>query len=209
VRSYISRRIDTPPMLDGVLSDACWTRCDELRLTPEATAPPTGELAGPAKATETSARDAIALIAHDARFLYLAVSAPRHPGLRNDDPSYPGRPYDADLASFDRIGFAFDTNRDYASSYRFEVDQRGWTRDACWENSSWNPRWHVAANADERTWRLEIAIPWEELTLLPPTPGSAWAMGVVRTMPGVGRQSWQWPATDEFHPGCFGLLRFE
>ena len=67
------------------------------------------------------AGSAFCMVAYDGAYLYLAASAPRHPSVRKDAPSYAGRPYDADLGPFDRVSFALDINRDYRSAYRFDV----------------------------------------------------------------------------------------
>lgn len=210
---YLARQTERPPLLDGVLSDTCWEQCDELRLVSESdnTPQPLSQDGGRVRIVRAgrSGAEAVCMLCYDAKYLYVAGNAPRSSGLAVDPPSYAGRPYDGDLEPFDRISLALDVNRDYASFYRFDVDQRGWTRDACWVSQEWNPKWHVAANADERYWRVEIAIPWEELVPAPPQRGTAWAMGAMRTMPGVGRQAWQWPASDEFRTDAFGLLRFE
>ncbi len=149
------------------------------------------------------------MIAYDGAYLYLAGSVPRDSRLPTDGPAYAGRPYDADLDRFDRLAFAIDINRDYTSAYRLEVDQRGWTRDGLWTRQEWNPKWHVACDADERVWRVEIAVPWEELTPQPPAIGTVFAFGAVRTMPAIGRRSWVWPPTENATGEAMGLLMLE
>jgi len=209
---YRANRTSRPPLLDGVLSDDCWQAAKELRI------------AGPSKAVqkvddELAALDvaptrdltgsAFCMIAYDGAYLYLAASAPRHPSVPKTAPSYAGRPYDADLDAFDRLSFALDLNRDYQTAYRFDIDQRGWTRDAMWTNQGWNPKWHVACDADESNWRIEAAINWSELSPQPPAPGAVIALGVTRTIPAVGRQSWVWPASDPIASESMGLLMLE
>jgi hypothetical protein len=209
---YRASRTSRPPLLDGVLSDECWQVAKELRVAgaPKAGSKPVDEAAALDQApTRDLAGSAFCMVAYDGAYLYLAASAPRHPSVRKDAPSYAGRPYDADLDPFDRLSFALDINRDYQSAYRFDVDQRGWTRDALWTNQGWNPKWHVACNADESTWRLEAAINWAELCPEPPTPGTVMALGVTRTMPAVGRQSWVWPPSEPVAAESMGLLMLE
>ena len=209
---YRAKRTRVPPQLDGVLGDECWQSAKDLRMTgaPKSSrrrqsdvelldTPPEQDLTG----------SAFAMLAYDGAYLYLAASAPRHPSVSKDGPSYAGRPYDADLDAFDRLTFALDINRDYQSAYRLDIDQRGWTRDALWTDQAWNPKWHVACDADDTNWRIEAAIPWSELCPQPPGPGTVMALGVMRTTPAVGRQSWVWPGTDPVEAESMGLLMLE
>lgn len=199
----ICRRAEQPPVLDGLLSDGCWQDARELRLSslPEVE---------PGAAAEADPRPALVMLAYDAEYLYLAASVPRCDGVRGDLPQLSGRERDADLSSFDRLSIFLDVDRDYGTCYAFHVDQRGWTAEACWEDAGWNPPWYVAADADRTHWRIEAAIPLAELVPAAPAPQSFWALGVVRTIPAVGRQSWSGAAAgDSPRPETLGLLRFD
>jgi hypothetical protein len=120
-----------------------------------------------------------------------------------------GRRHDADLRTFDRLSLQFDVDRDYAVFYQFDIDQRGCTREACWDNPGYNPAWHCAAERSLDAWRIECAIPLE--AFLPPgrVVGTTWAVGVTRVMPGIGVQSWSGSGGEVPEPPRFGLLRFE
>ena len=48
-----------------------------------------------------------------------------------------------------------------------------------------------------------------ELVPGPPVKKGVWAVGIVRTMPAVGLQSWTHPAGSRPRPESFGLLRFD
>jgi hypothetical protein len=186
-----------PPYLDGVLSDVCWQNAEEIPLR----AAENDELSEGAYP--------LVMLSYDADYLYFAASIPRVPGTPTDKPTLPGRTYDADLSKFDRLQLFLDVDRDYVTHYEFAVDQRGWTSDACWGNTSWNPRWHVAADADETRWRVEIAIPMTELVPRAPQRKSLWAVGIVRVIPTVGLQSWTHPAATHPRPESFGWVRFD
>jgi hypothetical protein len=153
--------------------------------------------------------DAIVMLSYDERYLYLAASVPRDPDVRDDPDQQPGRVYDADLATFDRLMLTLDVDRDYATWYRFDIDQRGWTRDAVWDDQRWNPRWHVAADSDNRVWRIEAAIPMEELVPVPPTGGTVWAGSITRITPGRELQSWTSSPSLTPRPETFGLIQFD
>ena len=102
-------------------------------------------------------------MAHDDEYLYIAANVRRVAGVSREMPVTRGRHYDADLSGLDRLVFHLDVDRDYDVAYRFEVDQRGWTRDRCWNDDDWNPRYMVAADGQHESWSFEIAIPFQEL----------------------------------------------
>lgn len=191
------RRTESKPQLDGLLSDECWEDADEWRLA----------FRSPASMPDVP--PPIAMLAYDDQFLYLAASVARIDGQSADPPHTAGRTHDADLRRHDRLTFLLDTDRDYHTWYAFHVDQRGMTAESCWEDAAWNPQWFVAIDGDTSHWRVEIAIPWSELAAKRPEPGAAWAIGLERTAPAVGQQTWMPPSATK-HPGAsFGLLRFE
>ena len=98
-------------------------------------------------------------------------------------------------------------DRDYATYYAFHIDQRGWTAESCWDDP-WNPKWSVAADADDSHWSVEIAIPLSAGRHASP-PRHVWAAGIVRTIPTVGYESWTHPAGARPRPEAFGLIGFE
>ena len=102
-----------------------------------------------------------------------------------------------------------DVDRDYVTYYRITIDQRGWTNDDLWGDMSWNPKYYVAAEGDEATWRFEVAIPWKELVPSAPAPDTIWAASVVRTVPAHGVQSWTTPVTSRPRMETGGLLKIE
>ena len=102
-----------------------------------------------------------------------------------------------------------DVDRNYATYYRLAIDDRGWTNDSCWGDSTWDPKWFVAVRWDDDGWTVEAAIPLAELTGRPPQPRDTWAIGIQRVVPGVGFQSWNTPAAVSVLPEGFGYLMFE
>ncbi len=209
------RKTGLAPRLDGKLTDACWEGAAEVLLSDQ---PPENGDAGFVGSKELGNKKtglqivgprAMVMLLYDDRFLYLAGSLPRMERQSPDVPQHAGRAHDADLALHDRLSFQFDTDRDYNTFYRFDVDQRGWTSEACWDAAGWNPKWFVAAYGDNQVWRFEAAIPWEELVPTPPTPGTFWATGLTRVIPNVGLQGWNHPLTETPAPQTFGLMKFE
>jgi len=168
-------RTDQRPLLDGKLDEKLW------------------------QAAKTQAlADGLAQIqwARDDKFLYLAIHCQKLAGENYVTEKLP-RHYDADLSQHDHVRLSLDLDRDYATYFQFSIDHRGQTADACWLDTSWNPRWFVASSSDDTSWTLEAAIPWSELTDQPPQARDAWAVA-------IDRQSEKDPAPEDF-----GLLIFD
>jgi photosystem II stability/assembly factor-like uncharacterized protein len=182
-----------PPYLDGRLDDACWQSAQPLTLKD-------------AVGTTAKTYPTEAWIAYDTHFLYLALRC-RHPAGHHVPPVKP-RPRDADLRNFDRVSLLLDLDRDYATCFHYQIDQRGCVCEDCWGDRSWNPKWFVAIHSDETSWQIEASIPLVELTGDRITMGQTWAFNLVRTIPGQGVQSFSTPADATPRPEGMGLLTF-
>lgn len=193
----ICRSTKVRPHLDGVLSDPCWQRAVELNLGDVETV------------TDDNASRTLVLLAYDQDFLYLAASCPRYPGATKVLPERSDRRHDADLDAHDRLALSIDVDRDYATWYEFQIDQRGETRDRCWQDQGWNPQWYVAVDGDDERWRIEAAIPWSELVSAAPFPKQAMAMSLTRILPGQAVHGWTPKTTYPPRWESFGLVRFE
>ncbi|MGA2060196.1 MAG: YCF48-related protein [Thermoguttaceae bacterium] len=204
------------PKLDGRLDDAVWQKVESV----------------PLKSALKDDDDWPALVAfaYDDEFLYIAVSCRRAPGVKYEPAATP-RPRDADLTAQDHVDILIDIDRGFATYYRLSIDYRGFTADSLWGDAAWNPTWFVAANLTDDAWTIEAAVPLDQLNgshghsagadghssdanagkaPVPPVKGrDAWAVGVQRTIPGVGFQSWSTPASTQVTPEGFGYLIFE
>jgi photosystem II stability/assembly factor-like uncharacterized protein len=189
----LCRHFEAAPFLDGQLDEACWQGGQPLVLK--------DAVGATAKEYPTQA-----WLGYDKKFLYLALRC-QHPADRFVPPAKV-RPRDADLRPFDRVSLLLDLDRDYATCFNLQVDQRGCVCEDCWNDRSWNPRWFVAVKSEPTCWRIEAAIPLAELTGDPITPGKAWACNLVRVLPGRGVQSWSLPADVQPRPEGMGLLMF-
>jgi photosystem II stability/assembly factor-like uncharacterized protein len=187
------RLTDARPMLDGKLDDACWKAQPPMILTD-------------ASGASHSDYPTEAWLAYDAEFLYVAVRS-KHPAGRSAA-TVKNRQRDANLDGYDRISLLLDLDRDYATYFRLEFDQRGCVREDCWGDASWNPKWYVAANAADDCWCVEVAIPLGELTSSPVTLDTRWACNLVRIVPGRGVQSVSQPADVEPRPEGMCILHF-
>jgi photosystem II stability/assembly factor-like uncharacterized protein len=197
-------RVQTRPHLDGLLDDPVWQQAKPAALQ--------------SAQHDDGDWPAVVMLAYDAEFLYLAARCRQAPTAAGpvaetgegigDGRRAVQRTRDADLSANDRIEILIDVDRDFTTYYRLAIDQRGWTNDRCWDDSTWNPSWFVAAKREAGVWTVEAAIPLAELAGRPPQPGSTWAIGIQRVVPGVGFQSWNSPAAISVLPDGFGYLAF-
>jgi hypothetical protein len=182
------------PHLDGRLDEPLWTKCKPITLA----SPPGDDRAWPATVR----------MAHDDQYLYLAVQCRQAPGAHYEATNE-RRIRDPDLSQHDRVDILIDIDRSYASYYQLTIDHRGWAADACCGDRSWNPKWFVAAQTTDGTWTAEAAIPLAELGARIVPGKTVWAVGLQRTVPGVGFQSWTTPAAPKVLPEGCGWVEFE
>jgi len=200
----VCHRTAEAPYLDGQLDEVCWQRAIKVPLRGD------GEHGQPIPPEELlDGRHPYVQLAYDAQYLYVAARLPRSSSVKMSQVEQPGRVDDADLTGQDRLSLQFDVDRDYATYYRIDVDQRGWTADACWDNDHWNAQRFIAVQGPSHEWVLEMVIPHSELVAEAPRSGETWAAGIVRILPTVGIESWSTPAGTDPQPEGFGLLRFE
>lgn len=191
---YMCRIAPGKPRLDGRLDEPFWQTAEKAQLH--------------SALRDDADWEALAMLAFDEEFLYIAVSCTRAERFKYE-PSDEPRPRDADLADQDRVELLIDVDRDFATYYQLAIDCRGWTAERCWQDSSWNPNWFVAAGQTDTTWTAEAAIPLSELGDSRTAGKRAWALGIQRIVPGVGFQSWTVPASPSYTPEGFGYLLFE
>jgi hypothetical protein len=182
------------PHLDGQLDEALWKKCPPIVLSS-----PLGD---------DRAWPGTVMLAHDEQYLYLAIQCRQAPGVRYEATSQ-RRPRDPDLSQHDRVDVFLDTDRDYTTYYHLTIDHRGWAADASCGDRSWNPKWFIAAKTSDGIWTAEAAIPLAELKATIVPGKTIWALGLQRTVPGVGFQSWTAPAATTVVPEGFGWLGFE
>ncbi|MEO0530615.1 MAG: YCF48-related protein [Planctomycetota bacterium] len=184
---YTPRR----PKLDGQLDDVVWTQTTPVRL---------------AEGRQTDATASVH-VAHDEDFLFVAIEATSGETEAIDDAV--ARPRDADLTSRDRVRMRIDTDRDYTTAYELTIDARGWTHDALWSDSHWDPKWYVAANREGDGWRAEVAIPLAELADPKHLARAAWAVSLEQIRPGKAPAAWPTARAATGSPDVFGLMLFD
>ncbi|OAI41112.1 hypothetical protein AYO40_03775, partial [Planctomycetaceae bacterium SCGC AG-212-D15] len=187
------RQASLRPFLDGEFDDPCWQGQKKIVLR--------NAVGDTLKEYPTEV-----MLSFDSEYLYVAIRC-KHPPERFVPP-VKVRKRDEDLRPFDRVSLLIDLDRDYATYYRLEIDQRGCLCEDCWGDRTWNPKWFVAMKCDKECWQAEAAIPLAELTGERVTVGKAWACNLVRVLPGRGVQALSLPADVEPRPEGMGLMLF-
>jgi hypothetical protein len=186
MRSTVLRTVNLPksavrPVLNGRLNDGIWEGVEELVLESSSD--------GAGRAAAAGLRS-LAMLSWDEEFLYLGARFERRAG-GEVLPVAAERRYDEPHMDRDRLELSVDTDRDMLTAFRLTVDETGRTDDACWELSRWNPEWYVAVDSDERAWRVELAIPFSELSAEAVRPGTLWSIRLRRLSPGEPEQQLQ------------------
>ena len=206
---YNLQRRSEPPFLDGRLSDSLWENAEEMTLRTFRAKPlSNGSNAENSKrSSEDSETSSLAMVAWDEEFLYFAGRFQHDPQHRGPIPLATDRNYDAKHGSRDRFEIEIDTDRDFVTSFQLTVDESGRTSDRCWLLDRWNPKWYVAVDSDDSTWRVEAAIPFSEIAARPAKPGDLWSIKLRRLLPGVLQHELVAPATSVSTNGT-ALVRF-
>ena len=184
-------RVETPPEIDGRLTEACW---DAGRaVTGFALADGTGL---PERATWAWA-------AHDDDHLYFAFRGEKKPGdtLRKEITER-----DGPVWTDDAVEVFLNPRGDREEYYQFVVNALGTQYDSRRTDATWNANWRAAAHETDGEWTVEMAIPVAELPI-DLRVGDTWRVNFGRGDKSAGEAS-AWSCTfGGFHnPGRFGTL---
>ena len=196
------------PFLDGVLTDSIWEDAEEILLTPfmsDSVDPATG--ARRKSISNEADVSSLTMLAWDDEFLYLAARLQRTPEKSRPIELAMHRDYDAKHENHDRLELEIDTDRDFVTAFQLTIDEAGETSDRCWMLDKWNPKWFVALDADAATWRIEAAIPLQELSSTGARPGDLWNIRLRRVIPGVLQHELQ-TGTNSVSTDGTGMVRF-
>ena len=190
VPQMTARRAQTPPKLDGVLSDACWAteNCTAEFLCTNAKRPQRGTRAW---------------TTFDDGHVYFAFRCEMKAGDRLKSLV---KKRDGDVWTDDDVELFLNFQGDHGDYYQFVVNPAGARYDSHRTDRSWDAEWEASTKISAESWNVEIAIP---LTSLPIdlSVGSAWCVNFGRGDKLAGEAS-SWSCTfGGFHnPGRFGRL---
>lgn len=169
-------RIDTPPQIDGVLTDSCWAHAD-IATNFRQTRPHEREFAR----HQTEVR-----ILYDEHYLYIGFRC-------HDDESEKlvNRLLPRDAISYpnDNIDFIIDSYFDRQNAYYFQVNTRGVKYDAGFDmDGNWDGVWWCETSIDSAGWCAEIKIPFKTLRF-PRKSAQTWGMNFGRQRQADGERS--------------------
>ena len=158
-KSFRAIKVDTPPVIDGVLDDAVWQQAElvtDFHQTRPGDHTPTSE---PTELYVVYTEDALYIASrmYDSEPELISAPTIRH-GL--------GLPFD------DRLVVILDPFNQGRAGYRFETNLNGVRHDALYETPTsfrldWNTIWETATRVDDNSWVAEIEIPFKSLPFDP------------------------------------------
>jgi hypothetical protein len=200
MRTALGARTDTPPVIDGDVSDTCWESCSAVtRLNPGYDEPVEGE-------TEFA-------FACDADNLYLSAVCydPKMVDVTSDVTDRDGPVY-----SDDCIGYFLQPNPDSMVVYQIYVNPAGAVFDqkitfdeSMWydANRAWDGEYDVATQSVDNRWSVEMKIPLSQLGGdIEKNP--VWRVNFRRKQARTGTTS-DWQVPIDYNPRTFGELEFK
>lgn len=152
-KSYTSSRVLKAPVIDGLLTDDCWSDAlwsgDFVQFEPNS---------GGAPSQQT-----FFAILYDDNNLYLAIKA-----LDSEPDKIVRRISRRDEVDGDWVGVAIDSYEDKMTSFEFTVSASGSKGDlrrseTSGEDDSWDPVWETKTSMQHDGWYAEIRIPYSQL----------------------------------------------
>lgn len=165
-------RIDSPPVIDGVIDDAIWSRAIPIEDLHQV---------NPVEYDAPSERTEIRLL-YDDEALYIAARLwDSEPDRITAQVLRQGE----GLSNEDRFAIILDPHLDRRSGYRFQVNPNGVRWDALYSDTSnlqsdWDGIWRGVSTIDDEGWATEMAIPFKTLSFDP--GGDAWGVNFERTI---------------------------
>lgn len=147
--------------------------------------------------------------AYDSENLYFAFSC-NDPKPASIVKRYTGR--DSPIWRDDCVEVFMDINHDHKTYYHLITNALAARYDAIGQSGfrKWNPNWQVATTISEDGWYVEIAIPFSEMGISSPQPGTVWGFNLNRQRYNsqVERSSWAETLFHFHEPEVFGHLQF-
>lgn len=158
-RSFEAARVDTAPVIDGIIDEAVWQQAEmitDFHQTSPGDGDPTSE---PTELYVVYTDQALYIAARMYDSEPELISAPT---IRHGQ----GLPFD------DRLVVILDPFNQGRAGYRFETNLNGVRHDALYENTTsfrldWNTIWETATSVEDDAWVAEIEIPFKSLPFDP------------------------------------------
>lgn len=152
-------RVDTPPLIDGDLSDPIWQQAEVITDFHQSRP---GDGAVPSEETEV-------YVLYDDDAMYIAA---RMYDSEPDQIAAPVIRHGQGMPSDDRLVVILDPFNTQRAGYRFETNLNAARHDSLYTSTTsfsidWNTIWDVAANVDGNSWVAEIEIPFKSIPFDP------------------------------------------
>ena len=195
-KSFRAVRVDTAPVIDGVLDDAVWQQAEAVTDFHQSRPGDHTEPSEPTELYVVYTRDALYIGArmYDADPDLIAAPTIRHGQ---------GLPFD------DRLVVILDPFNQGRAGYRFETNLNGVRHDALYTTPTqfslnWNTIWETATNVEGNAWVAEIEIPFKSLPFNPAV--DTWGFNFGR---GIRRKNEEmaWVSLDrQYNPTIMGEM---
>ncbi|MCH1599821.1 MAG: carbohydrate binding family 9 domain-containing protein, partial [Pseudomonadales bacterium] len=195
-KSFRAVRVDTAPVMDGVLDDAVWQQAEAVTDFHQSRPGDHTEPSEPTELYVVYTSDALYIGArmYDADPDLIAAPTIRHGQ---------GLPFD------DRLVVILDPFNQGRAGYRFETNLNGVRHDALYTTPTqfslnWNTIWETATNVDGNAWVAEIEIPFKSLPFDPAV--DTWGFNFGR---GIRRKNEEmaWVSLDrQYNPTIMGEM---
>lgn len=159
VKQFRVTRIDTPPLIDGVLDEAVWQQAEVLTDFHQTR---------PGNGTPTSERTEVYVLYDDDAMYIGARMYDSEPHLI----SAPTIRHNLGLGSDDRLVVILDPFNTRRAGYRFETNLNAVRHDALYQTTTsfqaeWSTIWDVKTSVDGESWIAEMEIPFKSLPMDP------------------------------------------
>ena len=186
VRSILARRCTTPPEIDGSLRDPVWLEADAqagFTLLADVTKRMLRAVAGEPDALAlthlSAARPVTVRLLYDERRFYVGFD------IDEPSPQTMKRSFTHNdqmlLWRDDTAELLLDPDADRQRYFHFMINANSKVTDGEFgpgigrlERAKWTSRWQCATSLAESKWAVEIAIPFADLRVDTPVPGSVW-----------------------------------
>ncbi len=194
-KSVAACRADTPPIIDGVLTEPCWSKAEVATDFVDY------------RTERPAVEQTLVRVLYDDTNIYFGLEC-LEPELEKIVAF--GRKYDQGMEGEDRVEVRLDTFHDLRCAYVFAVNTLGNRYDArsglFGYDDSWGCDWTAACSVAEDRWFVEIAVPIGNL-LFSREDACSWGCNFRRVEHGLQESSyWCYRNSQARYPREFGVL---
>lgn len=196
-RSMVAVRTDSPPVIDGKLEEACWSKANVAKDFTDY------------RIEQLAKEQTFVRVLYDDENIYIAFEC-----MEPDPNGIVGveRKYDQSLHEEDSVTVRLDTFHDHRCCYVFAVNTLGTRFDArmglfdYYEDDTWGCEWTAACTVDKDRWFAEMSIPIRNM-LFEQKDAATWGLNFYRREKAKSERSyWCYRNSRARYPNEFGHL---